>query len=202
MLGTRQLAELRPAAAPARAYLIEGLRPRLGELVPNLRLIAENLLGADSAIDFVGIEPSGRIVLVLIAEHGEDLEMVGRALAQRAWVEPRVRDWIQLAPNIGARPAAGVRVLLLCSSVGTQTEAAIASLGPEVVSLARYRCLRNGSSLEILLEPGDASAPLEATAAASQPEDSATRLAELPPFRTGLSDEDLGLTADERRSLE
>ncbi|MGE4605999.1 MAG: hypothetical protein AAEJ52_04585 [Myxococcota bacterium] len=187
------MADVELAAAPPRAHLIERLRPRLGELVPGLRVIAESLLGADSKIDFVAIEPSGRVVLILVGESGEDLQLVGRALAQRAWVEPRVRDWIQLAPSIAARPVAGVRVLLLCPDFCAQTEAAVASLGNDVVSLARFRCLRNGADLHLLFEgtPGAPAAP------ADPPEMSA-----LPPFRTGLTDEDLGLTDEERDSLE
>ena len=193
MLGTTPLAELELTAAPPRAHLIERLRPRLGELVHGFHLIAEGLLGADSKIDFVGIEPSGRVVLILLGETGEDLQLVGRALAQRAWVEPRVRDWIQLAPSIAARPAAGVRVLLLCPDFCPQTEAAAASLGNDVVSLARYRCLRNGADLQLLLE----GTPTHPQPASDPPEMSA-----LPPFRTGLTDEDLGLTDEERGAFE
>ena len=163
------------------------------KLVHGLHVIAESLLGADSKIDFVGIEPSGRVVLILLGESGEDLQLVGRALAQRAWVEPRVRDWIQLAPSIAARPAAGVRVLLLCPDFCAQTEAAVASLGSDVVSLARYRCLRNGADLHLLFEGTPAPAP----SPSDRPE-----MSSLPPFRTGLTDEDLGLTDEERGSLE
>ncbi len=180
-------------AVPPRAHLIERLRPRLGELVHGLLVIAEGLLGADSKIDFVGIEPSGRVVLILLGEPGEDLQLVGRALAQRVWVEPRVRDWIQLAPNIAARPAAGVRVLLLCPDFCAQTRAAVASLGDDVVSLARYRCLRNGADLHLLFDHPTEPSPLPF----HPPEMSAQ-----PPFRTGLTDEDLGLTDEERRALE
>jgi hypothetical protein len=193
MLGTTPLADVELTAIPPRANLTERLRPRLGELVPGLLVIAEGLLGADSKIDFVGIEPSGRVVLILLGEPGEDLQLVGRALAQRAWVEPRVRDWIQLAPNIAARPGAGVRVLLLCPDYCAQTQAAVASLGDDVVSLARYRCLRNGADLHLLFdrahEPGSAPA---------DPPDASP----LPEFRTGLTDEDLGLTHEERSALE
>jgi hypothetical protein len=192
-LGTTPLADVELTTVPARAHLIERLRPRIGELVNGLVVIAEGLLGADSRIDFVGIEPSGRVVLILLGEPGEDLQLVGRALAQRAWVEPRVRDWIQLAPNIAARPAAGVRVVLLCPEYCAQTLAAVGSLGNDVVSLARYRCLRNGADLHLLLEqasPSDAP-PID------PPETSA-----LPAFRTGLTDEDLGLTDEERRALD
>jgi len=184
------LSEVELTAAPSRARLIERLRPRLGELVHGLHLIAEGLLGAESKIDFVGVEPTGRVVLILLGEPGEDLQLVGRALAQRAWVEPRVRDWIQLAPDIAARPGAGVRVLLLCPDFCAQTEAAVASLGNAVISLARYRCLRNGADLHLLFEAHPQSPPAGPVEMV------------LPPFRTGLTDEDLGLTDEERSALE
>ena len=184
------MAELTLAEPPRRSQLVEGLRARLSEVVPALRLIAEGVLGADSSIDFVGVEPTGRVVLILVGEEGDDLELIGRAVAQRAWVEPRIRDWIQLAPNLGMRPGAGARAVLLCPSFRHETEAAAAALGDRAVSLVRYRCLLNGGNLEILLEPvarevGRGSTPPRLDRSA------------LPPFRTGLSHEDLGLTAEE-----
>jgi len=193
MPGTIALADVVLTAAPPRAHLVERVRPRLGELVSGLQLVAEGMLGVESSIDFVGVEPSGRVVLILLGEPGEDLALVGRALAQRAWVEPRVRDWIQLAPDIGARPDAGVRVVLLCNGFAAETGAAVESLGSDVISLVRYRCLRNGADLHLVFErPSD---PPPATVAAPA--------AGLPPaFRTGLTDEDLDLTAEELSSLE
>jgi len=183
------LADLTLAEPPRRPQLVEGLRTRLCEVVPGLRLIAEGVLGADSSIDFVGVEPTGRVVLILVGEEGNDLELIARAVAQRAWVEPRIRDWIQLAPTLGVRPGAGVRTVLLCPSFRHETEVAAAALGDQSVSLARYRCLSNGGNLEILIEP-----ITRAVAAATPPRpDRSGR----PAFRTGLNHEDLGLTAEE-----
>jgi hypothetical protein len=187
------LADLNFTAPPSRPQLIEHLRPRLGEIIPSIHLIAESLLGADSLIDFVGVEPSGRVVVILIGAEGEDLELIGRGLAQRAWVEPRIRDWIQLAPNLGARPGAGVRVVLLCASFHAETEAAATALGANTFHLARYRCLRNSSSLEIVLEPLSRATPLPPSRSAPT---------DLPPFRTGLTEDDLNLTDSERDDLE
>ncbi len=189
------MAEVALTATPPRPQLIERLRPLLGGLVPSLHLVAEGVLGADATIDFVGVEPSGRVVLVLVGNDGDDLELVGRAPAQRAWVEPRIRDWIQLAPNLGMRLGAGVRAVLLCPSFRAETEAAAFSVGSEIVSLARYHCFRRGAELEILLEPLSRNTQQRATA--PRPEPTA-----LPSFRTGLTDEDLDLTADERAELE
>jgi hypothetical protein len=189
------LAEVALAATPPRAQLIERLRPLLGGLVPSLYLVAEGVLGGDATIDFVGVEPTGRVVLILVGEEGDDLELIGRALAQRAWVEPRIRDWIQLAPNLGMRPGGGVRTLLLCPSFRDESAAAALSVSTEVVSLARYHCFRRGVELEILLEPLPRKTPQHETAPRSE-------RAAVPSFRTGLTDEDLGLTADERAELE
>jgi hypothetical protein len=184
------LVDLRLAEPPRRSQLVEGLRARLSEVVPALRLIAEGVLGANSSIDFVGVEPTGRVVLILVGEKDDDLELIARAIAQRAWVEPRIRDWIQLAPNLGLRPGAGVRVVLLCPSFRHETEAAAAALGDQTVSLVRYRYLLNGGNLEIFIEPIDRKVALESTP--PKPDRSG-----LPAFRTGLNHEDLGLTAEE-----
>ncbi len=189
------MAEVALTATPPRPQLIEHLRPLLSGLVPSLYLVAEGVLGGDATIDFVGVEPTGRVVLILVGEEGGDLELVGRAVAQRAWVEPRIRDWMQLAPNLGMRPGGGVRTVLLCPSFRDETAAAARSLGTDVISLARYHCFRRGTELEILLEPLARDTPQQETTPRAEP-------AALPSFRTGLTDEDLGLTADESAELE
>ena len=189
------MSDLTLAAAPARAHLIERLRPKLGECVPGFHLIAEGLLAAEERIDFIGVEPTGRIVLILVGDEGDDIALIGTALAHRAWVEPRVRDWIQLAPMLGARPGAGIRALLLCPDFSQQTLSAADALGDDVVALARYRCVRNGSDLGILLEPSSVAQPrVQPVPGPSSPEATSS-------FRTGLTDEDLGLSAAERESL-
>ena len=157
-------------------------------------MIAEEVLGADATIDWVALEPGGRAVVALVGEAGQDLELVARALAQRAWLEPRIRDWLKLAPRIGLRPEAGVRALLICPAFRGEALAAARSLGPEVLSLASYRCVRDGSIVTVLLEPV-ALAPGTADAAEAPPP-------ALEPFRTGLSDLDLGLTPEERREFQ
>jgi hypothetical protein len=168
----------------------------LGALVPGSRLLAERLLGAESRIDFVTLDPTGRVVLVLVGEEGDDLELVGRGLAQRAWVEARLRDWLQLAPDLGARPEACVKVLLVCPSLRPETLAAAGQLDPEILGLAVYRCVRNGASIETLVEPVTVTPP-EAEAPVNEPEPLS-----VPSFRTGLTDSDLGLSSEERNELE
>jgi len=187
------LPDLALTPLPPRADLLRQLRPRIDEIAPGLRVVAEGLLGAETRVDFVGVEASGRVVLVIVGTAEDDLALVARALAQRAWVEARLRDWRQLAPGLGVRPEAGVRVWLLAPRFRTESLAAARAAGG--ISLATYRCVRNGdvgsdALLEAVCDPGEVDAP--ATAAGRAP----------AQFRTGLNDAELGLTADERREFD
>jgi hypothetical protein len=172
---------------------VRELRARSARLWPALRVIAEEVLGADAIIDWVALEPGGRAIVVLVGDAGQDLELVTRALAQRAWLAPRLRDWLQLAPRIGLRPEAGVRALALCAEFRSEALAAARSLGPEVLSLATYRCVRDGSGVSVLLEV-ESSAPAAPNGSGPVPAPE--------PFRTGLSELDLGLTPEESREFE
>jgi hypothetical protein len=188
------LPELSLCDPPPRPELVRLLRACAGATWPALRVIAEDVLGIESRIDWVALEPGGRACLALVGERDRDLELVGRALAQRAWLTPRLRDWLQLAPRIGLRPEAGVRALLLCPSFGSEALAAASALGPDALSLATFRCVRDAAGVSVLIEPlGTPVAASEAAPARSEP---------IEPFRTGLSDLDLGLTPEERREFE
>jgi len=188
------LPELSLCESPPRRELLRLLRASAAGLWPAWRVIAEDVLGAESTIDWVALEPGGRACLVLVGEQGEDLELVTRALAQRAWLGPRLRDWLQLAPRIGLRPEAGARALLLCPAFRSEAQAAASALGSEVLSLVSYRCVRDAAGVSVLVEPiRTASGAAEASEAPAQPPQ---------PFRTGLSDLDLGLTPDERLEFE
>jgi hypothetical protein len=185
---------------PPRAQLLRELRRRLGELVPGLRVAAEALLGAaEVPIDFVGIESGGRVLVVLVGGEGADLELLARAVAERAWVEPRLRDWLQLAPALGIRPEAGARALLLCPRYRPATLEAARALGSDAVWLAQYRCLRHDGGVEALLEgligPDAGPRPEPAPPAPIRPFPAAD-------FRTGLSDADLGIAPDEAAEFE
>ncbi|MFQ5415798.1 MAG: hypothetical protein ACE5FL_01995 [Myxococcota bacterium] len=197
------MADLRLIAPPDRAKLLVELRYRLGHAVPGSQLIAEGLLGADAPIDFVAVEPDGRVVLVLVGGHGDDLELVGRGLAQRAWVTARLGDWAQLAPNLGLRRDAPVRVLLLCPDFGRESRTAVFALGRAVLAAGVYRCIQNGAGFEVVVEHLDAdvdeSPPREEPPGNQR---SGDERPESAPFRTGLTDADLGLTPEERREFE
>jgi hypothetical protein len=202
------LSDLRLIAPPPRAELLDHLRPRLGLLVPGGRVIAEGILGADAAIDFVVVDPAGALVLVLVGAHDEDLELVGLALAQRAWVAARRRDWLQLAPELGLRTDAAVRTVVLCPAFGPTSRAAVEALGRDVMAAAQYRCAQIGADVAVLLEhvdfdrpePAADEAPVRAVPPAPHAPRPAPRPA--PEFRTGLSDADLGLTPEERLEFE
>lgn len=187
--------ELALCAPPPRPELLRLLRARAGELWPALRPLAEDVLGAESTIDWVALEPGGGAVVALVAEAGEDLELVARGLAQRAWLQARLGDWAQLAPRSGLRPEAGARAILLCPAFRPEAVAAAAGAGPGVLTLATYRCVRDRVGISVLVEP------LAARVAANGSGAPAPSV-EPEPFRTGLSDLDLGLTAEERSEFE
>ena len=183
--------DLHYVSALPRPALRNALR-RAQAFDPPLRILAEDILGADAAIDFIGVDPGGRVVLVLIGEDGEDRELLTQALAQRAWVRPRIRDWLQLAPNLELSASAPVVVSLLCSSFSGDTLAAAADLGPEVLDLSTLRCVQNGSEATVLLErlPPRGGSPAGAAAVAPPPAGGSG-------FRSGLTAEDLQLTPEE-----
>jgi hypothetical protein len=187
--------ELSLCDAPPRRELLRLLRTSAAGLWPAQRVVAEDVLGAEAKIDWVALEPGGGVCAVLVGERGEDLELIARGLAQRAWLGPRLRDWLQIAPRIGLRPEAGVRALLFCPEFRSEALAAAGALGVEVLSLASYRCVRDAAGVSALIEPiPHAGRAVDAVEAPQQ------QPAE--PFRTGLSDLDLGLTPDERREFE
>ncbi len=188
------MTDVRLVPAPGRQELRSAVRSRLADLGIPLRVVAEDILGAEGPIDLVALDPDGGVVLVLLASDGADLELAGRGLAQRSWVEARLRDWQQLSPRLGIAPHAAVRLLLVAQEFGPQALAAAQALGPSVTGLATYRCVRNGGALQVLLERvrvGTATTAL-----------GAERGAPSSRFRSGLGDSDLSLTPEERRDLE
>jgi len=187
----------------ARSETLRRLRSRLTKLPDPLEIIAEQVLGLESRIDFVAKDPRGQVVLVFLADRGSDLGLLADSLAQRSWMEPRVADWVKLAPHLGLRPQLGVRVLLLASHLDPRTIAAAKSLeghiagperrilgpdrrilGPErrILDLGICRPVRNGAGLEILIDLLESPPPTRVPAA----EPVTSR------FRTGLRAEDLG----------
>lgn len=193
--------DLSVTRVPERDELRRQMRPRLPDLVPGLRIAAQRVLGAETSIDFVGVDAAGDAVAVLVGAPGEDLELVARGLAQRAWLAPRLADWIQLAPQLGLRPDSRTRVLLLCPEFGPEALAAASEVGPDGLWLARYRCVRSPVGPGVLLEPVSPGVP-PAPAASEDPADVGSPPAAPVRFRSGLSDADLDLSPEELGDFE
>jgi hypothetical protein len=164
-----------------RAKLLRQLRSRLSKLADPLEIVAEQILGLESRIDFVAKDRRGQVVLVFLADRGSDLGLLADSLAQRSWMEPRVADWVKLAPHLGLRPQLGVRVLLLASDLDPRTVAAAKSLEGPVIDLGICRPVADGAGFEILIDLLETPPPTLVPVA----EPITSR------FRTGLRAEDL-----------
>lgn len=162
--------------------LVDSALARLEEpLVPFLR----DALGVETRIDLVARCPLGGAVVVLLASPGSELEGLGDALAQAAWLGPRIADWARLAPELRLAPERGVRALLIGREIDERTRLAAGAVGPERVQLARLEGDREPALLRVLGTPSrrPTARPVERPALRSV-------------FRTGLREEDLALPAD------
>jgi hypothetical protein len=185
------LADLRITGAPPPDQRRRALRDALGALVPGWRALAENVLGADARIDWVGCDGEGHCVIALIGSAGGDLALVAEGLAQREWVAARVADWAQLAPAAGLRSDAEVRVVLLAPGFRPGAIAAARAAAGPAIQLAALRFVENGSGIAPLLERIGTSAERD------EPD-----RAGASGFRSGLSAADLDLTPEERAEFE
>lgn len=190
--------ELITESPPSRPELRRRVQRNLAALDPSLRVLAEDVLGLATAIDLVSVDGEGRVVLVLIDHENEDLALLTRALAQRDWLAPRLRDWLKLAPDLGVRPDAPVRAVLLAESFQPETRAAARGLGDDVVQLATYRCVQGDPRPAVLLE----SLSTRHTAGREPAGEPPRNRRQLPAFRSGLHESDLHLSADELRELD
>jgi hypothetical protein len=192
------VAELQLVASLPRAELQERVRARMAEFGGALRVIAENLLGADAPIDWIAVDARGEVAVVLLGQAGRELELIATGVAQRAWVSARLKDWLQLAPTLGLRPEAKVRLLLLGTRFDGTARQAAAALSDEGIELWTYRCVRNGAAGDVLLER-------VAGSGHPDPQGARSRSPAPPPtspFRSALSDAQLGLSAAERAEFE
>ena len=171
------------------------LRRALGAGRTPLRIVAERVLGAESRIDFLGIGPDGETRPVVIAKAGRELEAIARALAHRAFVEARLPDWLQLAPDLGARPDAGVRALVLAPGFGVEALAAAAAIPAGRIELAVCR-FEPGAEVRASIQPIGRADPEPTAPPSAAPVEPPAR------FRTGLSDADLGVSVEEQSALE
>lgn len=167
------------------------LRDGLAKLEPGLRVLAEDVLGLETSLDLVAADAAGRLVLVLVAEPGRELETIADALAQSRFLAPRVRDWCKLAPDLPLEPGRGVRALVVAPRFCARARAAAEAIGRERLELVRSRPAAAGE-LELGRPAEGASRPLADPRPAIEAESA---------FRTGLTDADLGLCPAERAAL-
>jgi len=169
------------------AALRRELRSRLGLLGAPLQLLAEDVLGEDDArIDWVAMEPDGRLCVALLGAGGGDEALLALGLAQRAWMQARIADWQKLVPGLGARADLRPRLLLIAPDFTRVVRVAAREADPEGLRLARFRWgPAMGGGATLVLEPLD---PLPAPHL--PPEPPAPPLASV--FRSGLRERDFG----------
>ena len=113
-------------------------------------------------------------------------------LAQRAWVEARLSDWLQLAPGLGVRPELRPRLLLVARELPRSLCTAAREADAEGIRLARFA------------PDAEAPAGFRLERVEPPPRPRRTRTAAPAPasrFRTGLGEDDLDLSGEERSSL-
>jgi len=186
------LSEPGRTATPSPEACRRLLRGALGEWIPGWQPLAENMLGADARIDLLGRDAAGRAVIALLdLEPDGDMALVAWGLAQCAWVDARLPDWAQLAPDAGFASAAGARALLLAPRFRSAALAA-AAVHPDL-QLLELRLSDDGrSEPRLWLESVDGAVPAGSTRRSNGG----------GGFRSGLSAEDLDLTPDEIAELQ
>lgn len=169
---------------PDIAALRRALRSRLGLLGTPLQILAEDVLGEDDArIDWLAMEPGGRVTIALMDGEGSGEALLVRGLAQRAWVHARIGDWLQLAPGLQARPDLRPRLLLLAPEFSRVVRLAAREADHEGVHLARFRWMPVGGGFDVEIERLELpAAPVVEAGPASPP------LASV--FRSGLAERD------------
>ncbi len=189
------MSSLSIAPPPPHTQLIDRIERGLSEMGYGTRSIARDVLAADGPIDLVLADGQGRVVLVVVRDSGDAREILADGLAHRAWVAPRIRDWVQLAPDRGLQSEVAPQLLLIAPHFDDRVRAAVRSIDSGDIDLLRFRCLANGSGVNVVLEP----IWVDGRDARS-PDDHSPPLS--TPFRSGLSDTELGLSPAERAEFE
>ncbi|MEM7412473.1 MAG: hypothetical protein AAF430_19745 [Myxococcota bacterium] len=199
------MADLRPAARIPDGDRRRAIERALSQLESTWTPLAAQVLAADHRIDWVGHDGRGRLVLVLCATESDTLPLIGQALAHQAWLFARIADWAQLVPAAGLRSEAGITSWLIAPEHTDAARSASHSVASQGIRLAEVRFAQNGSGLVALLEalgaPRSAAAPEVAGPAEDAPPGHEPAGSD-SPFRTGLSAEDLGLSAEEYAEFE
>jgi len=125
--------------------------------------------------------------VVLVDPDGGDEGLVARGLAQRAWVQARIADWLQLAPGLAARPELRPRLLLLAPEFSRLARVAAREADPDgLLQLARFRWCAAAGGPTLRLEPLAPPPPARAT----PPPPAERPVASV--FRSGLAERDFG----------
>jgi hypothetical protein len=178
-----------------RAEVRRRLRTRLAELDEPLRILAEEIRGEEEAvIDWVAALPNGRVVVGLLRLEEGDACFLTEGLVQRAWVAARLRDWEKLAPGLDIRSELRPVLLLVAPGFSRKLRLAAPEADAQTLKLISYRWEEIGTEHEPRLQAVN----LPERPALSPP---SGPQADRSAFRTGLSDEDLELTPEERASL-
>ena len=183
-------------APEARSDWLRGIAKRLPEVLPGFRVVADDWLAEHSRIDLLGVA-EGAAVVVDFAEPGRSLETLARTLAHIQWAKPRLGDWRKLAPDVGFSAGAQVRGVLVGPELEAEALAAIAALPEDAVLPVRAHWV--GGDVWLETPTGREPEPRIAAVRAPQVEPAASGPS---PFRTGLTDADLGLSPAERADLE
>ncbi len=214
------MAELEWQGIPEQASLRRALRHALRRAEPTLRVIAEDFLAESTPIDLLAIGAGGDLLSLRIGGESEETSLFTRALADLAWLRPRRRDLLKLAPGLGLEATAEPRAMIFCPHFTSESRLAAESLAVRSLELLDYRCLKRQGQLMLLLERR-APAVDRPEFQAPEPDDLGLRLGESndqadptaspshnrlsgPPgpstFRTGLTDADLRLESTGERA--
>jgi hypothetical protein len=184
--------DFRLTPLPERVELRRVLREQTPRLDPPLQVLADEVLAEGSTIDLVAVDNRGSIVLILIGEEGDDPALFTCAIAHREWIRARAADWLKLAPSLDLRPDAEPRVLLMCPSFRPETRAAVKSAAGANIELAVLRGVSDGEHSSVLIELLDM----------PERDEPHPQAVERGAFRSGLTEQELGLTAEEMQNFD
>jgi hypothetical protein len=209
-----------PPGVPERPVLRRAIRHRLRSLDPTLRVIAEDFMAEATRIDLLAVGVEGELVSIRIGEADEGSGVLVRALSDLGWLQPRIADWIKLAPGLGLDPSADVRCMILCPDFDAETRSASEHFPTRHLELFRYRWSRERAPLDVWLEPVASRPAMPATTGPEARETTSLDAAEAPgaeteprgrprltappsdtSFRTGLTDADLELEPRPRNAV-
>ena len=197
------MSEIQLAPPHSAAELQALVRTEVEHLDPAWRVIAEGVLGLEDRIDLIAIDGRGRIVVTLLGLEGEDdRTLLTRLIAQRAWVADRLDDWAQLAPELELDPDAPVRGVLIAADFSAQTRASAGELSHLAVELIRYTSLRSRGRPQLILSPVETSSSPAFKQESRDPGPAGEPKPSGSVFRSGLSEEDLGLGQPDLRPLD